>query len=150
VATESAEVDVVVEVEGPVPVDLARLTDLLLFALATLGADGHRSIAVVLTDDARLRGLHRDYLGIDEETDVMTFPHGDDPGGDIVISVDRAAEQAPDYGHGTQEEIDFLAVHGVLHLCGWSDETPTQREEMLAMQAKIIDVFRAGRVGRGG
>jgi probable rRNA maturation factor len=83
-------------------------------------------------------------MEIDEETDVMTFPYGDEQGGDVVISVERAAEQAPEYGHGTGEEVDFLAVHGVLHLSGWDDETPAQGAEMFAKQAEIIEAFRSG------
>src|SRR5262249_3205892 len=94
-------------------------------------------------DDAHLRRLHRDFMGIDEETDVMTFPHGDDQGGDIVISIERAAEQALAYGYAAGEEVEFLAVHGVLHLCGWNDETPTQRAAMLARQTEIVEAFRS-------
>jgi len=141
----STEVDVVVSADDLLPIDETHLAELVGFSLQALGATGHWSVAVVLTSDEHLRQLHRDYMGIDEETDVMTFPHGDEPGGDIVISVERAAEQAGDYGHDTGEEIDFLAVHGVLHLSGWDDNTPDRRAEMLSRQAEIIDAYAAER-----
>jgi len=120
-------------------------------ALAThiLTAEDQRgdwAIAFVLTTDAHLRELHRDFMGIDEETDVMTFPAGDersDPrGGDIVISVDRAAEQATEAGHDTDSEIRFLAAHGLLHLCGWDDATDPEREAMHARQAELLADFK--------
>jgi probable rRNA maturation factor len=146
----SVDVEIVVELEGPAPVELGRLVDLVVFAAAAAGAEGRWSIAVVLTDDPRLRQLHRDFMGIDEETDVMTFPYGDGLGGDIVISVERAAEQAPEYGHGTGEEVEFLAVHGVLHLAGWEDGTAAERARMLGRQAEIIEAFRLERDSSSG
>ncbi|MER3437103.1 MAG: rRNA maturation RNase YbeY, partial [Chloroflexota bacterium] len=78
-------------------------------------------MSFALTTDEHLRELHHRFMGIDEETDVMTFPLDEDGehGGDIVISVDRAEEQAAETGHGLSDEIRFLAVHGLLHLCGW-------------------------------
>jgi probable rRNA maturation factor len=145
VAADAVELDIVVEGESPPPVDPELLADLVVFAWAAAGGTGNPSIAVVLTDDARLRRLHRDFMGIDQETDVMTFPHGEDSGGDIVISVERAADQAPDFGHGTGEEVAFLAVHGVLHLRGWNDDTPADRAAMLARQSDIIGAFRVVR-----
>jgi probable rRNA maturation factor len=75
----------------------------------------------------------------------MTFPRDpeddDEPGGDILISVDRAAEQGPEAGLTTETEIAFLAVHGVLHLCDWDDQTAGDRAAMHARQREIIDQF---------
>lgn len=144
-ASLTVAVDVVPEWDGPSPLRTEGLVELVAFAVAAAGGEGRWSTAVVLTDDAHLRRLHRDFMGIDEETDVMTFPYGDVPGGDIVISVERAAEQAPEYGHGTDEEVQFLAVHGVLHLAGWQDGTAEERATMLARQREIIEEFRAAR-----
>jgi probable rRNA maturation factor len=141
----STEVDVVVGADNLLPIDVTHLAELVRFALRALGATGCWSVAVVLTSDEHLRQLHRDFMGIDEETDVMTFPHGDEPGGDIVISVERAAEQAGDYGHNAAKEIDFLAVHGVLHLCGWDDDSPELRAKMLARQTEIIAAYATDR-----
>ncbi|MGH2562006.1 MAG: rRNA maturation RNase YbeY [Thermomicrobiales bacterium] len=112
------------------------------------GARGHWVVSIVLTTNDRLRILHRDFLGIDEATDVMTFPVqsilGEQAiGGDIVVSAERAAEQAGEYGHTTEEEIKFLVVHGLLHLCGWTDETSTSRDAMLSRQDQLIVDFEA-------
>lgn len=136
----SVEIDVVNLFGGPSPVDDDALAKLVRYALLRSAAAGAWSIAVVLTSDQHLRELHRDFMGIDEETDVMTFPHDEDAeqGGDIVISIDRASEQARDAGHDLSDEIRFLTVHGVLHLCGWEDDTPDKRDRMHARQSEII------------
>jgi rRNA maturation RNase YbeY len=128
--------------DAPVPVDMDTLSGLVEFTLRETGASGPWSIAVVLTSDEHLRQLHRDFMGIDEETDVMTFPHSEEgQGGDIIISVERAAEQGREAGLSLDAEIKFLAVHGLLHLNGWEDDTPDRRSRMLAKQSEIIEAF---------
>jgi rRNA maturation RNase YbeY len=123
--------------------DTVELTDLAEFTLREESATGEWIVAIVLTSDDHLRQLHRDFMGIDEVTDVMTFPHGEEAqGGDIIISVDRAAEQGGEAGLTPDQEIAFLAVHGLLHLMGWEDDTPEHRSRMLARQAEIIDTFQ--------
>ncbi|MBA3529425.1 MAG: rRNA maturation RNase YbeY [Propionibacteriaceae bacterium] len=100
-------------------------------------------VTLALVDDDRLRSLHDQFMGLDTVTDVMTFPH-DIPGrtgGDIVVSFERAAEQGPLHGLTTVEEIRFLFVHGLLHLCGWDDRTETERAAMLARQSELIESF---------
>ena len=60
--------------------------------------------------------------------------------GDIVISAERAKEQAAEYGHSFQREISFLTVHSVLHLLGYDHEVSDEAEkEMFSLQDKIMD-----------
>lgn len=144
--------EVVERYVGYVASDHEHLKDLVRFTLNAEGVVGSWSIVVVLTSDDHLRRLHDQFMGIDEETDVMTFPYELDPanhddssqGGDIVISVDRAAANALSFAVTPAQEIDFLAVHGTLHLCGWNDLDPVDRERMLARQRLIIDAFETG------
>jgi probable rRNA maturation factor len=146
----AAEVEVQVEATLPPGVDPGRLRRLVLFALDAEGQGSDWSVAVALVDDDALRGLHARFMGIDEQTDCMTFPaegfDGEPSGGDIVISVDRAAEQGPEHGVSAAGEIDFLAVHCALHLCGWDDATDDDRAAMHLRQHEIIADF----VERGG
>lgn len=140
----SVEIEIVVEYDLVVPGDPNALEPLIRFALAEEGVSGQWDVRVALGGDATLRRLHRQFMGIDSETDVMTFPAGESSlvgGGDIAISIDRAADQAPDWGHTAWDEIRFLAIHGVLHLCGWEDEGPADRERMLTRQREIIERF---------
>jgi rRNA maturation RNase YbeY len=139
------DLDVLAETALPADLDLDALRNLVAFALEAEGAGGPWRVAVALVDDDRLRELHLQFMGIDEATDVMTFP-ADEPGiggGDIAVSVDRAAEQGPAFGHTAAEEIAFLVVHGLLHLLGWDDPTAETRAAMLQRQALLIGRFRA-------
>ncbi len=125
-----------------------EITSLVARALQMERTSGSWEVSVVLVDDDELRTLHREFMDIDEPTDVMTFPAGVDEereaGGDIVISVERAAEQGPEHGHAPAEEAAFLIVHGVLHLCGWDDHTDADRAAMLERQRVILESWRSG------
>jgi probable rRNA maturation factor len=61
--------------------------------------------------------------------------------GDIVISVETAARQAPDHGHTLMQEVQFLASHGLLHLLGWDHPDDASLEAMLARQDQLVKVL---------
>ena len=123
-------------------VDLERLRSIVPFILEREEQQGDWLINVVLVDDAALQDLHSRFMGVDEETDVMTFPLGEaTPGGDIVVSVHRATEQAASFNHTLAQEVEFLVAHGLLHLCGWEDGDETQRAAMLARQTGLLRSF---------
>lgn len=96
--------------------------------------DGSAEVSVTFVDNARIHELNKQYRNIDRETDVLSFPLGEngiydtnlDTGakmlGDIVISVEKAVEQAELYNHPLQREIGFLTVHSMLHLLGYDHE----------------------------
>jgi rRNA maturation RNase YbeY len=136
-----------------VAIDATRLEQIAHFVLQAEEQGGKWEVALVLTTDPHLRELHRDYMGIDSETDVMTFPTEPEPseetqGGDIVVSVDRAREQAPLYDQTVDQEIEFLAVHGLLHLSGWDDVDPDDRAKMLGRQTELIQAFNRAETGQ--
>jgi rRNA maturation RNase YbeY len=137
---------VVTEAEPPAGVAGDELETLATFVLSSEGATGYWEITVALVGDSRLRSLHRDFMGIDTPTDIMTFPadesDGENPGGELAISVDHAMTQAGEWGLSPGEEIAFLTVHGLLHLLGWRDDTNEQRESMLERQHDLIARWR--------
>lgn len=113
---------------------------------------------VTLTDNDGIRKINMEHRGIDMPTDVLSFPlieYSDgkphiEPGdidpesgraflGDIVISVDRALEQAQTYGHSGEREFAFLAVHGMLHLLGYDHESKEDEETMFSVQEDILE-----------
>ncbi len=111
-------------------------------------------ISLVLTDDAGIAVVNRDYRGIDAPTDVLSFPQHEDlmvdalpigPEGaplmlgDIVVSLPRAEEQARAYGHSRARELGFLLVHGLLHLLGYDHESPDDAAVMEARQDAVLD-----------
>jgi probable rRNA maturation factor len=104
-------------------VNPARLRRVLRGAAASLRVAGE--VALVLTGDRSLRALNARYRGQDKATDVLSFPG---PGGafglgDIVISVETAARNAKHLGRTLPQELDFLALHGFLHVLGYDHET---------------------------
>jgi probable rRNA maturation factor len=104
-----------------------RSTDLIRIAEAVLADRGRKDadLSIVVTNDARLRALNRDYRGKDRPTDVLSFPYDEDDGpiGDVLISIDRAKAQADARGHSLQRELEILTLHGTLHVCGYDHET---------------------------
>jgi probable rRNA maturation factor len=80
-------------------------------------------ISILLTSDREIRGLNRRYRSVDAATDVLSFPAGPGPRagdlGDVVISVDSASRYARQAGWSLREEVQFLVVHGILHLLGY-------------------------------
>jgi probable rRNA maturation factor len=110
-------------------------------------------LTVVLTDDARLQVMNRDYLGIDAPTDVLSFPASEtDPEtgaryiGDILISMPRAQAQAIAAGHPLESEVQLLVVHGVLHLLGHDHAEAEQKARMWKAQAEILERLGLGRI----
>lgn len=100
----------------------------------------------MLTDDATVQSLNREYRGLDRPTDVLSFSQreGEDGDpldpllGDIIISIERAQAQAQAYGHSIAREVGFLAVHGLLHLLGWDHQDPDHEEAMMAKTEEIL------------
>ncbi len=103
-------------------------------------------ITIVLTDDAQLHELNREFLGVDAPTDVLSFPASEsDPEtgaaylGDILISIPRAAQQAQAAGHPVEAEVQLLVVHGVLHLLGYDHAEVEEKTLMWNEQAKVLE-----------
>ena len=108
-------------------------------------------VSVTLTDDAHVHVLNREYRNVDRPTDVLSFalaeseePEiiGADGGvvlGDLVISLERAAAQAEEYGHSTLRELSFLTVHGMLHLLGYDHMEEEERLEMEEEQRRVME-----------
>ena len=123
--------------------------DISLLKRAAQATLDHQSamgyLTIVLTDDAQLRELNRDYLGIDAPTDVLSFPSSEtDPDsgapylGDIILSIPRAEAQAKAAGHPLADEAQLLVVHGVLHLLGHDHAKVRDKAKMWKAQAEIL------------
>ena len=114
-------------------------------------------VSVTLTDDAHIHVLNRDYRSVDRPTDVLSFAltESEEPAildapygvvlGDLVISLERAAAQAEEYGHSVLRELSFLTVHGMLHLLGYDHIEEEDRVEMEEEQRHVMDVLGIAR-----
>jgi len=98
-------------------------------------------VNVVLVNDATIREMNKQYRSIDIPTDVLSFENQDGLSeiGDIIISVDKAREQAKSYGHSFERELAFLSLHGFLHCLGYDHLVPEDEQEMNSLQDEIID-----------
>ena len=114
---------------------------------------------VTLTDDAAIHAINREQRGVDRATDVLSFPMNEltpgafDPDacewdyeteramlGDMVISMERCAEQAETYGHSFAHEVSYLTVHSVLHLLGY--DHVDEGEDKRRMRAREKEIMR--------
>ena len=110
-------------------------------------------ITIVLTDDAQLHELNREYLGVDAPTDVLSFPASEtDPEtgtaylGDILISIPRAMQQAQAAGHPVEAEVQLLVVHGTLHLLGHDHAEAEEKASMWKAQAEVLERLGLGHI----
>ena len=123
---------------------------------ATLDYEGYKNnaeVSVTFTDNEKIQKINNEFRGIDKPTDVLSFPlteyedsnvpfadELDGNLGDIVISLERAKEQAEEFGHSFEREIAFLTVHSMLHLLGY-DHVNSEEEE-LDMRKRQSDVLK--------
>lgn len=109
-------------------------------------------VSVTFTDNEGIREMNRKFRNIDRATDVLSFPLFDEDGmdahveeldcmlGDIVLSLERAREQANEFGHSFRREVAFLTVHSVLHLLGYDHELSDEDDaDMRRRQTEIVD-----------
>ena len=136
---------------------LIRLAAKAAFARFDYPFDGQ--VTVTITDDEGIRKYNNEFRQIDKATDVLSFPlndfyrsvPGEDmtelmdpitcevPLGDMIISVERAREQAKEYGHGMARECAYLTVHSMLHLLGY--DHVDEAEEKAAMREKEEEIL---------
>lgn len=107
---------------------------------------GLGDVTVIFVDDARIVELNRKFLGRDFPTDVLAFdlrdPSPEGPSGEVYVSLERAEEQAREFGVPYEEEVARLVFHGLLHLAGFEDVTPEGRERMEAEVERYLSVWR--------
>ena len=113
------------------------------------------SVTVLLTDDARLRQLNRDFAGDDHATDVLSFsiesemdfpvPIDDSDGdtapaiGDIAISIPQTRRQSAEKSVSFERELAMLAIHGTLHLLGYDHATPDEERVMFGKTDEALE-----------
>ena len=144
-----AELKVFYRNESGVPVARGIIADIKRCVRAAVehenkDASGFEVYITVSTADT-VRALNAEYRGIDKVTDVLSFPmddfditDGPRSLGDIVVCLEKAVEQAKEYGHSLRRELCFLCVHSALHLLGYDHETEAERLQMEKIQEDIL------------
>jgi len=95
-------------------------------------------VSIVLTDNEYIRELNLKYRSVDRATDVLAFPMDEEILGDIVISVEKAKEQALVYRKSLKNEVGRLVIHGILHLIGYDDSSRASLKKMHAREEEIL------------
>ncbi|MBE6888608.1 MAG: rRNA maturation RNase YbeY [Ruminococcaceae bacterium] len=137
------------------PADIEQLIEKCArAALAEEEINENAQVSVTLVDNEAIREINREHRDIDRATDVLSFPLGDEDSfdtdpetgaillGDIVISLERAAEQAKEYGHSFYREVAFLITHSLFHLLGY-DHVDSEEDEklMFGKQDKVLEAL---------
>ncbi|RKW71157.1 rRNA maturation RNase YbeY [Galactobacter caseinivorans] len=134
-------------------VDLEELTALAGHVMDALYVHPDAEVSIVLYDEEAMAALHVKWMDLAGPTDVMSFPMDElrpgtpsalsGPGflGDIVLCPTIAADQAKRGGHSTQDELDLLTTHGMLHLLGYDHAEPEEKTEMFGLQRELLEGF---------
>lgn len=127
------------------------LTNLIHYTLEKEGIEFNYEVSMSFVTDQEIKELNNAYRGINEATDVLSFPLIEDftiefsdyvyPIGDVVISIDKVNEQSINYNHSFERELAFLTVHSLLHLLGYTHETNETEKEMFSRQKFILKEF---------
>ena len=105
---------------------------------------------VIIINNEEIHKINKQYRGIDRPTDVISFALEDDDTfvktdkrilGDIYISIDKAKEQANEYGHSFLRELCFLTIHGILHLLGYDHMEKEDEKVMFELQERILSAY---------
>jgi probable rRNA maturation factor len=123
----------------------ARLKDAVRLILKDAGIRSAEISIAIVTDD-QIHQLNRQYLQHDYATDVLSFVLDHDEQsqtleGQIIVSADYAAREAPRYGWTTSDELLLYVIHGALHLVGHDDTTPAAQQSMRAAETKYLHAF---------
>lgn len=99
-------------------------------------------VSLLLTDAVEIGRLHGEFLGDPSATDVISFEL--DGGVDVVVSVERARQQAFERGHSVEAELALYITHGILHVCGYDDVEPADREAMRVAERSVLSHLGLG------
>ena len=108
--------------------------------------DVSASVNITVVSEDEIQRINREFRDVDKVTDVLSFPAWDGSEydltdgflGDIAICLQRAKEQADEYGHSLKRELAFLTVHGMLHIIGYDHIEPEDEKVMFARQDEIL------------
>ena len=141
--------------ESGTAVDQERLLAVSRFVLDRLRIHPQAELSVTVVDEAAMAALHEQWMDEPGPTDVLSFPMDElrpprddetpEPGllGDVVLCATVAERQAVAAGHSTQDELDLLTTHGILHLLGYDHADPDEERAMFGLQSELLAAWAA-------
>ncbi|MFC4404182.1 rRNA maturation RNase YbeY [Gracilibacillus xinjiangensis] len=153
------EIDFIDETNKISSDQIEQIEDLLLYAAKAESVSGLAELSVTFVDNTEIQHLNKQYRDLDKPTDVLSFALEEESEGemaiageeipvilgDIIISIDKAEEQAKDYNHSLSRELGFLALHGFLHLLGYDHMEEADEKKMFGRQEEILNGFGLSR-----
>lgn len=149
---------------------LEAIKEAILFTLKDQGVEEEAEISVLLVDNDAIKEMNKEYRNIDKETDVLSFPmisyvegkvfrdeylnHQFGPEfydgdalllGDVVLSMEKANEQALEFGHSIKREACYLTIHSILHLLGYDHMTDMDKQRMRESEERILHALDISR-----
>ncbi|WP_129596775.1 rRNA maturation RNase YbeY [Anaerophilus nitritogenes] len=123
------------------------IVDAVFLALEKEGVSNEVEVSVSFVDNEEIHKLNKEYRGVDRPTDVLSFPQYENAGdiekfsslGDIVISLEKAKEQAKEYEHSFEREVLFLTVHSMFHLFGYDHDTEENTKKMRQKEEEVLN-----------
>ncbi len=148
-------IDFIDETESLSKEETNLVEEILHFAAKKEEIEENSEVSVTFVSNNRIQEINREYRHKDQPTDVISFALeeiGEDEVeivgeelprilGDIIISLDRAKEQAEEYNHSYSRELGFLALHGFLHLLGYDHISPEDEKEMFEKQKDLLEEY---------
>ncbi|WP_432409284.1 rRNA maturation RNase YbeY [Wukongibacter sp. M2B1] len=121
-------------------------------SLEVENVEGDIEVSLSFVNNSEIKELNRDFRGKDKETDVLSFPQYENQElikqennivilGDIVISLEKAKEQAREYGHSFEREVAFLTSHSMFHLLGYDHDTEENTKLMREKEEKVLELL---------
>lgn len=165
-STQVKKTTISLELISPMEEELiSKLKDTIIKCADILLPDVKCNVGLTICDNEYIKELNSEYRGKDSATDVLSFPILDaksagkviysdidkDPEtgelmlGDIVISYERAKEQAEEYGHSVEREVCYLSIHSMLHLVGYDHEIPSDKTLMREKEESILTKLNINR-----
>jgi len=145
--------------ESEADVDVTELAQLSRFVMDRMRVHPQAELCIKLVDEATITELNEHWMEKEGPTDVLAFPMDElRPGmldeepeegvlGDLVLCHSIAEKQAATAGHRTEDEVDLLTVHGILHLLGYDHAEPEEHREMFGLQARLLAEWQGARRG---
>lgn len=133
------------------PADESKLKKLARAVCKRFGIS-QAAVSIGIVDDAEMRGLNKQFLNRDANTDCLSFDLSDEAGPaeprvfDLIVNGELAGREAAQRGHGTEAELALYITHGLLHNLGFDDATPEQAHRMHRMEDEILQQLGYGLV----
>lgn len=149
---------------------LEAIKEAILFTLKDQGVEEEAEISMLLVDNDAIKEMNKEYRNIDKETDVLSFPmisyeegkvfrdeylnHQFGPEyydgdalllGDVVLSMEKANEQALEFGHSLKREACYLTIHSILHLLGYDHMKDMDKQRMREAEERILHALDISR-----